>query len=86
MGEAGKDGAVYPLGSGQVRPLAEYIQAIRTCVAPEAELRLGAIPYAPGQVMYLKADITQLTADTGFEPEISFEEGIQRLWKQIQRK
>ena len=86
MGESGKDGAVYPLGSGQVRPLAEYIQTIRTCVAPEAELRLGAIPYAPGQVMYLKADITQLTADTGFEPEISFEEGIQRLWKQIQKK
>ena len=34
----------------------------------------------------IPADITQLTADTGFEPEISFEEGIQRLWKQIQRK
>lgn len=86
MGESGRDGAIYPLGSGQVRPLAEYIQEIRKTVAPEAEIQLGAIPYAPGQVMYLKADIAQLTADTGFVPEISFEEGIQKLWKQIQKK
>lgn len=86
MGEAGKDGSIYPLGSGQARPLAQYIQIIRDTVAPKAKIQLGAIPYAQEQVMYLKADITQLTADTGFVPEISFEEGIQKLWKQIQKK
>lgn len=86
MGEKGKDGAIYPLGSGQVQALAQYIRQIREIVAPEAEMQLGAIPYAPGQPMYLRADISQLTADTGFLPEISFEEGIQKLWKQIQKK
>ena len=28
--------------------------------------------------MKLTADISDLTADTGFEPEVSFEEGIKR--------
>lgn len=37
---------------------------------------IGKLPYTPNQVMYLCADIAQLTEDTGFEPEYSFAEGI----------
>ena len=74
----GRDQAIYCVGSGTVRPLCEYILAIRDAVNPEASIGLGEIPYPEGQVMYLQADIETLTKDTGFVPEISFEEGIQR--------
>lgn len=95
MGEKGVDGRVYCLGSGQAKPLRDYIVQIRDAVFeierkyeknpgdPETVQNRGALldgigrlPYAENQVMYLCADIRQLTKDTGFEPEYSFAEGI----------
>ena len=35
--------------------------------------------YAPKQVMYLCADISQLKQDTGFEPKTEFEDGIREI-------
>lgn len=78
MAEKGVDGRIYPLGSGIVRELREYIEIIRDTVNPEAEIGIGELPYNEGQVMYLCADITELTKDTGFVPQISFEEGIRK--------
>lgn len=76
LAERGKDGGTYCLGSGRPERLSEYITKIRDAVDPNAELGLGKIPYAKNQVMYLCADITELTRDTGFVPEYSFEAGI----------
>lgn len=76
LAEKGISGKVYCLGSGQPRMLKEYIQAIRDAVDPTAELGLGEVPYAPKQVMYLCADVTDLTEDTGIKAETSFDEGI----------
>ncbi len=74
----GRDGAVYPLGSGMARPLYEYIGTMRASIGKEAEAGIGDLPYREGQIMYLCADIGELTADTGFQPRISFEEGIRK--------
>lgn len=76
MAASGRDGAVYPLGSGQVRTLREYFELIRDAVDPTLPLGLGEVPYAPNQVMHLQADLTTLTADTGFVPQVRFEDGI----------
>ena len=76
IGEKGKDGAVYPLGGGTARPLADYIMKMRDAANPDAELGLGDIPYGDKQVMYLCADISDLTRDTGWVPETDFETGI----------
>ena len=72
----GRDGTVYPIGSGTVRPLADYIKSIRDAVDPSLPIGFGEIDYYPGQVMYLCADTESLKADTGFEPDYTFEEGI----------
>ena len=45
-------------------------------VSPAIHPDLGAIPYSDKQVMYLCADIKELTEDTGFIPAVDFEEGI----------
>ncbi len=76
LADRGRDGAIYCLGSGEPQRLCDYIKAIGKIVAPEAELGIGELPYAPRQVMYLCADITALTADTGFVPVTTFEDGI----------
>lgn len=78
IGETGRDGAVYNVGGGNARPLREYAEILRDCVDPALPLGIGERPYAPGQVMRLCADISALTRDTGFLPQISFLQGIQQ--------
>lgn len=82
----GKHGAIYPLGSGRARPLKEYLLLLRDIVAPHAPLEFGVIPYAKDQVMHLCADITAITADTGWHPTTDFCDGIRETaaWWQMQ--
>ncbi len=76
LGKHGESGKTYVLGSGSCRPLKEYIEVLRDAIDPALPLGLGEVPYGPKQVMHLQADISALTADTGFVPRFSFEEGI----------
>lgn len=76
LGESGISGKTYCLGSGVGKPLKEYIEMIKEAAAPEAEIGYGDIPYSDGQVMYLCADLKELTEDTGYKADYSFEEGI----------
>lgn len=78
IGKYGKDGKAYTIGSGKSRYLRDYIKAIRDAIDPNLEVGLGEIDYYPNQVMNLTADISDLHEDTGFEPQVSFEEGIRR--------
>lgn len=75
---SGRSGAVYPVGSGQARPLKEYAEMLRDAVNPALCLHFGAVPYSRNQIMFLKADIRDLTADTGFLPKTDFRDGIRR--------
>ena len=79
LGEKGTDGKTYVLGSGQAHPLADYIRTIQNAVNPDAEIRMGALPYPPGQVMHLEADITELKNDIGFKPQMRFTDGIRKI-------
>ena len=72
-----KTKGIYCIGSGEVKPLKEYMYQIRDAINPQLELKLGAKPYSTHQVMYLCADITPLKRDIGFKPQVSFELGIQ---------
>lgn len=79
MAEKGKDGAVYVVGSGHVKPLKDYINSIRDLINPKLEIGFGDRPYFKDQVMHLEADIISLTKDTGWQPKTTFEEGIKKL-------
>lgn len=78
LARAGKNEAVYPVGSGTVRPLREYVEMLRDAVDPALRIDFGAVPYGAKQIMHLCADISRLTADTGFVPGTEFREGIRR--------
>lgn len=75
IGEKGKGGSVYCVGSGQARPLRRYIEKMAEMTGAK-ETGIGARPYPEGAVMNLCADIESLTRDTGFLPNYTFEEGI----------
>lgn len=78
IGKYGKHGKAYTIGSGKSRLLKDYILAIRDVVNPTLEVGLGEREYFPNQVMKLTADISELTEDTGFIPQVDFEEGIRK--------
>lgn len=80
---SGKDGKVYTIGSGKAIPLKEYIKIIRDLINPDFDIGFGKIDYYPNQVMYLCADISDLTKDTGFLPRFTFEEGIKNTINSI---
>jgi len=86
IGQKGRDGHVYPVGSGQARPLKEYIEIMRNAIDPSLELGFGEIEYSEKQVMYLCADISELIKDTGFKVKTSFEEGILKTIEYVRQE
>lgn len=86
IGLNGKDGKTYCIGSGACRPLKEFVTDVRDAINPVVELRFGAKEYYPHQAMLLCADISELTADTGFVPKYGFKEGIARTVSSLIRK
>ena len=77
-GEKGIDGKTYVVGSGEAHSLRWYVEQIAEATEYKKEIGFGKRPYNEGQVMYLVADISELTKDTGFVPEITFDQGIRR--------
>ena len=84
LGLYGRNQGIYNIGSGIARPLLEYVTIIRNLIDKQLPLGIGEKEYAPKQIMYLCADISNLTADTGFQPRISFERGARETiqWRQ----
>ncbi|MBQ9604476.1 MAG: NAD-dependent epimerase/dehydratase family protein, partial [Firmicutes bacterium] len=79
LADKGIDGKTYVIGSGNARPLKEYIYEIKNQTAPNGKIDVGAVPYAEKQVMYLCADITELQKDCGWQPETEFKDGIKNI-------
>lgn len=82
LAEKGISGKTYVIGSGEAKKLADDITVmaskVKEMTGTDPEIGLGDIPYGEKQVMNLCADITDLTADTGWVPETGFEEGIKK--------
>ena len=86
VGEKGKAGKVYGIGSGNFKPLKEYIKIIRELIDPNLELGIGELPAMSNQTFSSCVNIYDLITDTGFSPEISFEEGIKKTIYYLKNK
>ena len=74
----GKNGGIYPVGSGSAKPLRVYLEILRNTIDPALPLGFGEVQYSSKQVMHLEADISALIKDTDFEPKTDFETGIRK--------
>lgn len=80
IGQKGKDGAVYAIGHGDNWPLRNYIEIIHRKIDPRLPLGIGDIPYTSNDRLPSSCiDLRDIERDTGFKPQIDFEEGITRV-------
>lgn len=76
IGEYGKADRKYVIGSGNVKPLKEYLQTLGRLVDSEVRLSFGTVDFQGINLPKECYNISQLVDDTGFKPQISFEDGI----------
>lgn len=76
VAEKGKAFNRYYIGSGEPKPLREFLLEMRDIVDPEAELGLGDIPFKGVDISYNQFDLKKVEQDTGYKNEVPFAEGI----------
>ncbi|WRS26216.1 NAD(P)-dependent oxidoreductase [Oscillospiraceae bacterium MB08-C2-2] len=78
LGQRGRPFCQYVIGSGQAKPLWEFIQQMLALLAPKASASFGQAPFEGVSLPLQAFDTADLREDTGFIPEISFEQGLCR--------
>lgn len=78
LGKCGQARHSYVIGSGHAAPLRSFIETIGSTLAPDQPLLFGNVPFTGVALPVESFSIHQLTADTGFQPAISFADGICR--------
>lgn len=76
VAEKGKAFNRYYIGSGEPKPLREFLLEMRDIVDPEAELGLGDILFKGVDISYDQFDLKKVERDTGYKNEVPFAEGI----------
>ena len=84
--ERGKADAFYTIGHGDNWPLSKYIYLIKDIIDPDAQLGIGEKPYPNGEMPSSCVDLHALHKDTGFQPQVSFEDGISRVIEAVQKE
>ncbi len=76
---SGVSGKTYVIGYGKSKLLREFLEEVRDILSPGQDMGFGERPYNADAVMHLECDISELTSDTGFVPDVDFKKGIKRL-------
>lgn len=68
---------LYNIGNNNPVELMEYISVLEQCLGKKAQMNL--LPLQPGDVPDTYADVKDLVEDTGYHPNTSVTEGIERF-------
>ncbi len=79
IGQKGKSGKLYAIGHGDNWALSNYIKIISKKIDPSLPLGIGDVSYSSNDLPMSCVDLTDLKKDTGFEPKVSFEDGVTRM-------
>lgn len=78
VAEKGQPFKEYLIGSGDAKPLKQFIlQMVESC-GPECKPIFGDVPFTGTNMPLSTFDISDIRTDCGFEPEVDFKEGTKR--------
>ena len=81
IGKSGKPFHYYLIGSGNAKPLRDFIIEMKSTLAPDKEFVFGDIPFSGVSLPLSYFDTSDLCNDTGFSCDISFAEGISKTYE-----
>lgn len=81
VGEKINEHRIYNMAYGKSSQLRNYIEIIRTVVAPKALLGIGELEYPDNAIMNMNVDVSDLIQETGWRPQVDFETGIRRIYE-----
>ena len=76
---------VYNFGSGDCRPLKEYVEEMYRITGSSSVLHYGAVPYPATGIVNIHPDISKLRS-IGWTPAVTFAEGFQRIIKEKEKR
>jgi UDP-glucose 4-epimerase len=85
VGESGKPYTSCYIGNPIPYPLKDFIIRMRNVIDEGIELTFGEITFQGAMLKYTEFDTTKLHKELGFEPEITFEQGIEKTVQWIKR-
>jgi UDP-glucose 4-epimerase len=71
----GQSGEIYNIGAGNPQPVNKLVELL--------EGEIVYVPKRPGEPDCTWADITKVTTELGWQPEVSFEEGVGKMVAEI---
>ncbi len=74
-----EDNYVFNVATGDIRPLREFIESIRELTDSNSVLNFGAFAQGAESAMSIKPCMKKVERVFGWQPKISFEEGISRM-------
>ena len=74
--EHGRSGEVYNVGSGRAISIQEILDRIIAHSGTDITVEVDPAKLRPVEVPVIRADISKLQADTGWQPEIPLEQTI----------
>lgn len=86
VGEKGRANAFYAIGHGDNWPLYKYIEIIHKYIDQKLPIGIGEIPYASEKMPSSCIDLSSIYEDTGFVPEVDFEQGIKEVIDYMRRE
>ncbi len=76
LGERGRPGEAYNVGSGQAHSIAEVVQFLVRQVAPRIEVRVDPARYRPLDKGLLLADTAKVREHTSWQPQMNFQQAL----------
>lgn len=80
IGEFGKSGSEYWIGSGNPRRLKEYVEVMYSLYPSGKEMQFGKFPYNDISLKKEDFSIDLLKSDTSFYPSQSYEDAVHELY------
>ncbi len=80
IGEKGKPCQEYWIGSGEARPLKDYVKIMAKLYPSDQVLQFGKFEYNDISLTLEDFSIQKLSLDTGFRPTMSYEKTVHQLY------
>lgn len=73
------ESGVYHIANGDIRPLREYVEEIKSVLGSDSVIDFGAVSYGPAGPVNLEPVVTKTQKALGWRAETKFADGIKKL-------